>query len=548
MLETVKTFTALSEEFVEVHLRHDPVEATRLGLHDYDPQLPAHTPEALKTHAAWLRDLEQRLVASVPWDELPLEQRVEFALMRSRIASMRADLEEIKVPARNPLLYVETAIEGVYQLLARPFAPLEERKEAILMRLMEIPDYFARVQPNLTRVPELFAQTASEANAGGPTFVEEVVRTLLRAFPAENERIEHAGERARMGFLQFQAFLDGPLRERSSGTWAIGERWMNFKFEREHLLSMDCAWLDQLGRRELARVRGELEEEAKSRDATKEWREQIAEALERHPEPLRLLEAYTAEVERARRFVAEKRLVPIPQGRLETIETPPHRRAMLPAVGYLRAAPFDADSTGYFLVTPVNPASPRDDQARELGQHAYGAMTLSVLRETYPGRHLQFSHAHRAGSRLRRLAESEVFAEGWTAYAEDLMAEHGFFIDPATRLFLLRDQLLRACRLVVDIGLHTGNLGLDDASRYFRDHAALDAEQAVTEVRAAALHPTRGSCPIVGRTLMVELRDEVKRRLGSRFSLFDFHASLLKSGTIPPFLLREELWERLPQP
>ena len=73
MLETVKTFTALSEEFVEVHLRHDPVEATRLGLHDYDAKLPTHTPDSFKAHAAWLRDLEQRLVASVPWDELPLD-------------------------------------------------------------------------------------------------------------------------------------------------------------------------------------------------------------------------------------------------------------------------------------------------------------------------------------------------------------------------------------------------------------------------------------------------------------------------------------------
>lgn len=548
MLETVKTFTALSEEFVEVHLRHDPVEATRLGLHDYDARLPTHTPDSLKAHAAWLRDLEQRLVASVPWDELPLEQRVEFALMRSHIASMRADLEEIKVPSRNPVRYVETALEGVYHLLARPFAPIEERKEAILSRLMEIPEYFERVQPNLQKVPELFAQTASEVNATGPAFVEQIVRTLLREFPAENERIEHAGERARVGFIQFQTFLDGPLRERLSGTWSIGERWMNFKFEREHLLSMDCAWLDQMGRKELARVRAELEEEGARRDASKDWREQITEALERHPEPLRLVEAYVAEVERARRFVAEQRLVPIPQGKLETIETPPHRRALVPVVGYLRAAPFDADSTGYFFVTPVDTAMPRDDQARALTQHSYGAMPLAVLRETYPGRHLQFSHAHRAGSRLRRLAESEVFAEGWTAYVEELMAEHGFFLDPATRLFLLRDQVLRACRLVVDIGLHTGNLGLDDATRYFRDHAGLEPEQAATEVRAAALHPTRGSCPTVGRTLMIELRDEVKRRLGTRFNLFDFHSTLLKSGTIPPFLLREELWERLPQP
>ena len=92
MIETLKTFTALSEEFVELFMKHHPVAATEAGIHDYDALLPDDSPEGLKDRAVWLRDLDQRLVASVPWDELPLESRSDFALLRSRIASLRADL------------------------------------------------------------------------------------------------------------------------------------------------------------------------------------------------------------------------------------------------------------------------------------------------------------------------------------------------------------------------------------------------------------------------------------------------------------------------
>src|SRR5687767_12781488 len=117
MLETIKAFSALSEEFVELSMRHHPVQATMAGIHDYDSKLPDDSPEGVKERIVWLRDLEQRLVASVPWQELPLEQRVDYGLMRSRLAAIRADLEEIKTHTRNPAIYPETALTGIFLLM-----------------------------------------------------------------------------------------------------------------------------------------------------------------------------------------------------------------------------------------------------------------------------------------------------------------------------------------------------------------------------------------------------------------------------------------------
>jgi uncharacterized protein (DUF885 family) len=541
MLETVRAFNALSEEFVEVSLRKHPVDATRAGIHDYDSLLPDDSPEGFQDRATWLRSMEQRLVASVPWGELPTGQRVDYALMRSAIAAARADLEEIHAPARDPVRYPETAMTGVFLLVTRAFAPLEERKEAILARLMGIPDYLEAAQANLRQVPGLFVRIALEVNGCGP----EIVRGLLRSFPGEAERIEHAGDRARAGFFRYQTFLEQDLSRRAGGEIAIGERWMNYKLEREHLLSMDCVQLEAFGREHVERTREALEQEARRLDPSRSWRALVDEARARHPEARRLREAYAAEVERARRFVAEKRLAPLPEAGIEVVDTPLFERPTLPYAAYLPPAPFDEEQTGLFYVTPVDLNRPREEQEQRLQGHCYASLPLTVVHESFPGHHLQLCHAHRAGSRLRRLASSDLLAEGWALYCEELMVAQGFGLDPATRLFQLKDQLWRACRVLVDVGLQSGRMTFEQAVDLLVDQAMIERANAEAEVKRYALTPTQPLSYLVGKQQLLEIRGEAERRLGRAFDLHDFHAEVLSLGTIPPFLVRQELSERL---
>lgn len=546
--DTLRTFTALGEEFVEVSMRHDPVAATLAGIHDYDDRYPDDTPDGFRERAAWLRDLDQRLVAAVPWEELPTEARVDYALLRSRLAVRRAEIEEIRVPQKNPALYPDAALTGIFLLLARPFAPLEERKESVLARLMALPEYLEAARANLQQVPPILRDIAAEVTSGGLAFVDDVLRVLLRSFAGEAERIEHAGERARLGLLRYQEFLDQGLRDRIGGSFAIGERWMNFRLEHEHLLAMDCAALEAFGHDHIARARAALEAEARRLDPGRTWRELIAAARSRHPEPLRVRDAYAAEMERARRFVADRGIAPIPEGRLEIVDTPPFERATIPLASYLAPAPFDVEPCGTFYVTPIDLGRRREEVDAMLESHNYSAITLAALHEAWPGHHLQLVHAARTGSRIRRLADNPVMAEGWALYCEEMMFEEGFFLDPLTRLYQLRDLLWRACRVVIDVGLQTGRMTTGQAVSFLIEHAMLEPLSAAIEVQRYALTPTVPLSFLTGRTLLLELREEMKRALGGRFSLGEFHEQVLRSGTIPPALVREELYERMGVP
>jgi hypothetical protein len=516
------------------------VRATAAGIHDYDHLLPEDTPDGFRARGAWLRDLEQRLAASVPWEELPTEQRVDYALLRSRLAVERAELEEIRTHARDPVGCLRTALDGVL-LLMRPFAPLEERKGAIVARLMAIPEYLAAARAGLEPAPRIWVDLALEVADGGPALISDVVHALLRAFPHEAERIEHAGVRANSGLAAFRDALEHELGPRAGGSFALGARWLDFHLEREHLLPLGNEALEQLGREQVALARRGLAELGRL-DPGRPWRARVEEARRWRPGAGWSPEEAEAEVARARRFVLERRLAPLPEVRLGVAAAPPYRRPLFARAAYLPPAPFDVEPQGMLLV-PAS-ATARRPEPRESAVPG-DDLALVAAREGWPGRHLQSAHAIHCGSRLRRIAGNRLLAGGWALYAEELMVEEGFMADARARLGWLIDLLDSATRAVAGVALHTGRMSPAQAVDYLIQEALLDRPAALAEVTRLTLDPARGLGGLVGRLQILELREEAKRRLGAKYDRLDFHAALLAGGTIPPALLREELWERL---
>lgn len=543
MLETVKTFTALSEEFVERSLRLWPVAATAAGIHDYDDRLPDDGPEGFQERSAWLRDLEQRLAASVVWEEMPTEQRVDYALLRSRISVLRAGIEETRVHARDPVRILRTALDGVALLTARPFAPLEERKEAILARLMAIPDYLEGARAGLEPMPAVWIGLALEVADGAPGFVQGVVHGLLGAFPNDAERIEHAGVRANAALAAFRDSLERDLGGRAGGDFALGERWLDFLLEREHMLPLKSEALEAWARQHVEALRRAAEREAGRLDASRPWREVAAEAR-RPAEPDAAPAAMAAELERARRFVTERRLAPAPEVPLAVAVAPAWRRPLHAGPWYVAPAAFDVEPSGLLLL-PSPDAARREGHQPPVDLAGRRGPALDAAGAGWPGRHLQRALAVRCGSRLRRLAANATLTGGWGLYAEELMVEEGFCVAAADRLGLVLDLLAAAARAVADMALQRGRMTVTQAAEYLGEEALLERAAALAEAKRLTLAPARAMGALVGRMQILEMREEARKRMGPRYDRLDFHAALLACGALAPALLREELWERL---
>jgi uncharacterized protein (DUF885 family) len=164
-----------------------------------------------------------------------------------------------------------------------------------------------------------------------------------------------------------------------------------------------------------------------------------------------------------------------------------------------------------------------------------------AFHEAVPGHHLQLSRLQLLEDlpALQRQRSLPVFSEGWGLYAEQLAGEAGLYDDDRARLGQVSAALMRAVRLVVDTGLHAYGWSREQAAAYATEHVPMPPEFMAAEVDRYIVMPGQALCYLTGKLEIERLRDEARRRLGSAFSLADFHAAVLDHGSLPmPTLAR----------
>jgi uncharacterized protein (DUF885 family) len=164
-------------------------------------------------------------------------------------------------------------------------------------------------------------------------------------------------------------------------------------------------------------------------------------------------------------------------------------------------------------------------------------MLLTNVHEGYPGHHLQLATASSIASPVRKLLWNTVFCEGWALYCEQLVLDEGLTADPRHRIFQLKDQLWRACRVVIDVKLHTAQMTFDEAVDMLVNVAHLERPNAIGEVRRYTQSATQPMSYLMGKHQILNLRQREQQRLGGHFNLQAFHDRLLSYGTIPVALI-----------
>jgi uncharacterized protein (DUF885 family) len=168
-----------------------------------------------------------------------------------------------------------------------------------------------------------------------------------------------------------------------------------------------------------------------------------------------------------------------------------------------------------------------------LADHSYYIMPVTVVHEAYPGHHVQISYAASVKSPVKKFIESELMNEGWAVYCEEMMMETGFISEPKEILFKLKNQLWRACRVVIDIQLHTGKISFDDAVNMLVNTVKMDRVNAEIEVKRYTLNPGQPLTYSIGKQEILRIREQVQKKLGKRYRLKDFHNQFLSYGSIP---------------
>jgi uncharacterized protein (DUF885 family) len=183
----------------------------------------------------------------------------------------------------------------------------------------------------------------------------------------------------------------------------------------------------------------------------------------------------------------------------------------------------------------------------------WGTFQLEAVtyHESIPGHHLQFAIAQELDGLHPLLARYYVtaYGEGWGLYTERLADEMGLYSAPIDRIGMLSADSMRACRLVVDTGMHALGWSRDDAIAYMTDHSPLSHQQVVGEIDRYIGNPGQAVSYMIGRLEIDRLRTDAQARLGERFDIRGFHDVVLGSGsiTLPSLRRLVESWDPPPR-
>ena len=181
----------------------------------------------------------------------------------------------------------------------------------------------------------------------------------------------------------------------------------------------------------------------------------------------------------------------------------------------------------------------------DLAQMPTYQLEALVYHEAIPGHHFQISLAREDASlpRFRRFGGWTVYGEGWGLYCESFPREHGFYADPYSDFGRLAMELWRACRLVVDTGIHDKRWTREQAIEYLFANTPNPEGDCVKAIERYIVMPGQATAYTIGKLEIERLRREAQARLGSRFDLRGFHDVVLRNGSVPLDVLEEEVLE-----
>ncbi len=544
-----KRFQDLVDQILEYRWKVNPVDATYSGIHKYDGLLENFSPVFRKSYHNKLKGFSKKLKRFYSKKEkLTDGELLDLNILDSSLETEVKYEKEYKRFMRDGSIYPSLALSGCNVFIIRDFTSPEQRGKNLLQRLKQIPAFLKQGERNLKKaknIPGIWTEIGMETTMSGKAFFRTSIQKFAEEVPQLKNSILKAAQEAENSFEKYYNFLKEKILPKAKGDFACGKKFFDYLLSSYHQLPYDSKDLLKIGEKVIRNTQDEMRRISKRIDPGKSWSEILTDIKKLHPDRGSLLSFYKEEMMKSYDFVKSKELVTLPEEEeLEVIETPIFVRHLIPYAAYMSPAPFEKTQKGFYWITPVDQNLPPEKQEQQLQGHNVFKSVVTSLHEGYPGHHLQLVLGNRVDSKVRRVFGTTVFVEGWALYCEEMMYEQGYYTDIRTRLFQLKDQLWRGCRVVIDVKLHTKKMSFDQAVDMLVNMAKLERVNAIAEVKRYTQEPTQPMSYVIGKLEVLKLRDEYEKLKVAEFDLKKFHDQLLSYGSIPVKLVREKILAR----
>lgn len=556
-----KALNALFDREFKRNIDEHPEFGTFLGMEGYDHRLTDQSPAAVARRKANLRKVITEVKRFDPkalnsQDRVSREMLLYSLTLAEEQNALYGDLPFTEEDGWQPV----SPMDGPQQFFpylakatkfrnARDYENYLKRLDALPVLLGQQMDTM-RVALRTGWLPPKPAMTAVVAQFD-PWLAEDVTKSPMwppfAEFPAdmpqgERARFAEAGrkvlaERVRPAFAAYREFVEktyipSTRTELAASKLPGGQAYYALQVREKTTTNLTPQQIHDIGKREVARIRAEMDKVIAATNFKGTFAEFLKFVNEDSRFHFKTPEARLA----AYRDMAKRADAELPKLFAELPRLPYGIRAMEAFEGdnadHYSAGALDGSRAGFFEANVNN-----------LDKRPSHEMEATLLHEAVPGHHLQIARAQELKDLplFRRNAGYGAYTEGWALYAESLGYEMGMYKDPYMHFGALSMEALRACRLVVDTGIHAFGWGRDESIDYMVNNSGITRAFATAEVDRYIVWPAQALGYKIGELKIKELRARAKAALGDKFDVRRFHNAILDDGALPLTVLESRI-------
>ena len=540
-----QSFQNVVESFYDGEFRAHPIAATEIGVHDYDAEVDDLSRDGQAKNGARLDKALDALTAIDP-ATLSAGDRNDREMLINSIKGKLLDIETIRNWQKDPDVYVRSATSAVFNLVHRDFAPLADRLRSVIARERQIPMLLTTGKANIEHPPRAFVDIAIRNVVGSIDFLKTGAPVAFAAVEDQELKREFttANDSAIAAFENYKAYLEQELKPKADGDFALGSDLFAKRMAYNEMVDIPTDRLLDMAYAQLHKDQAALSEAAREVDPTAPIGVVLKEIRAQHPTVDTLIPTARDELASLGAFVLDHHIATIPSDLLPKVEETPGFRRATTAAAMDAPGPLERRATqAFYYVTPPDAGLAPDKLEQYLEAYYFPGLEIISAHEVWPGHFMQYltRRAHPDWSLARQMAHAQSTAEGWAHYAEQMMVEQGLGDgDPKLKIAQIEMALLRDCRFIASIEMHTKGKSVDDAIQIFTKECGSPEPEA----RREAYRGTRDPGYInytVGKLEILKLRDDYRAKMVDKFSLTDFHDRVLAGGLVPIKIIRREM-------
>jgi uncharacterized protein (DUF885 family) len=524
--------------FIEASFRANPGFAVQQGRHEFDGQIADLSPQAISAEVDRLKKAIADAQAFTD-DKLSPEQRFERDYL---VAVAKGQLFWIDPTGadqlhHNPASYLGFVDPSVYVTV--PYAPKEQRLKAYIKFLQNVPRATEQMRANIqTPMATSFVDYAKSAFGGFVTYYPGDGMAAWKGVgtPEDQQALKTATDNAVKAMKDTVAWVESQ-RAASKPNFALGRAKFQRMLADTEMVTTPVEQLVQIGRADLASNQ-KLLGQACSRYAPGQTIEASMAKMSANKPQGGAVAGARAQLAGLKQFIQQHDIVTIPgpeEAKVE--EAPPYNRQNFAYINI--PGPYEKNLPSVYYIAPPDPSWPKAEQDAFVPGQA--DLLFTSVHEVWPGHFLNFLHANRSKFMFGRVFVGYAFAEGWAHYTEEMMRVEGVGGGTdETMIGQLSNALLRDCRFLSAIGMHTGSMTQQQSYDLYRNQCYQDPGNAKQQAARGTYDPAYLNYTM-GKLMIRKLRDDWAASRGGQKAWKAFHDQFLSYGGPPIPLVRQQM-------